>query len=474
MGNNYNPDSFYYKDFKLSKKKVAIAIAALVAIIFLIIYLMMSVYFQGHFMFGTKINGINVGGKTPADVETLLKKDTRYYVLKLIERDNVVEHISAEDISLYITLDESVSDYLNAQNPYGWLFSKDKEYTITSHVTYDETMLINRINTLKCTNPENMRKPSNPTLVYNDVYTVKPGDAGTELDVEKLTAAVKDAVNNGSESLNLDAAGCYLYANVDETSKLYELEERLNSYLLTTITLEFGNDTEVINKDLISTWISLDENTEVVFDRDAIISYLGTLAKKYETFGCNRTFVTATGQTVLVKGGDYGWWFDKSAEAANIISDIKNTNTCSRPVAYRQEAAEHGDLDIGTTYCEISLSKQKLYLIVKGEKVLETDIISGTKNSKYATPVGTYRLRYKMKNYTFNRVNFTKSVAYWMVFYGSTTDDTVGLMDAQWLNKFGGDVYKSYGSFGSIYMTKEAATTIYNKLPTNSPILIYE
>ena len=77
-------------------------------------------------------------------------------------------------------------------------------------------------------------------------------------------------------------------------------------------------------------------------------------------------------------------------------------------------------------------------VFVDGEQILTANIISGTDNTKYETPTGTYKLRYKQKKYTFNRSYFTRSVNYWMVFYGSTADDTIGLVAADWLTSFGG------------------------------------
>ncbi len=461
--------------YRYSVKRVAIAIAALVAIIFSFFYLLFAIFFQSHFFFGTTINGINVSGKTVKQAEDMLKKDSRYYVLKLIERDNVVEHISAEDIGLELNLGNSVYALKDSQNPFGWLFAGDNNYTIPASATFHPSLLDERISKLNCTNEANMREPSNPSLVYEKgVYTVKHGDPGTKLDVIKLTELIKSAVALRQTSINLEESGCYLTVKNDETEKLYELEKQLNSYLGTVIELEFGENIETIDYSLIKDWISLSDNAEVVFDEKAILNYIYTLAKKYETFGTSREFVNAYGKTVLVRGGDYGWWFNKTAEVQNIIEDIKNGATVKREIEYLQKAAIHDKADYGKTYCEISLSKQKLFLYVDGVQILSANIISGTKGTKYETPTGTYKLRYKQKNYTFKRSYFKRSVNYWMVFYGSSADDTIGLVAADWLSSFGGSIYKNNGSYGSIYMSKDDAYTVYKNLPNDSAIIIYE
>ncbi len=460
--------------YRYSIKRVAIAIAALVGIVFAFIYLLFSIYFQSHFFWGTTINGKDCSGKSIAATEDLLKNDTRYYVLKLIERDNVVEHISAEDMGMSVSLGDSVAKLKQSQNPFGWLFAGDKNYTINISVIPNQELLQKRIDSLNCMKDENMREPSSPTLIYEDgVYSVKPGDAGTKLDKEKLTGLIKQAVDNRLESINLDKSGCYINEYVDETSKLYQLESTLNTYLMAKIDLEFGEDTETIERSLISQWISLSETSEIVFDEKAIYNYIASLAKKYETFGTTREFVNSYGKTVIVKGGDYGWWFNKTAEVQNIITDIKAGKSIRREIEYLQKAAVHGETDIGKTYCEISLSKQKLFLYKDGVNILTADIISGTDNTKYETPTGTYKLRYKQKSYTFKRSYFNRSVKYWMVFYGSSADDTIGLVAADWLTSFGGSIYKTKGSYGSIYMSKEDAYKVYQNLPNDSAIVIY-
>jgi len=299
--------------YRYSIKRVAIAIAALVAVIITFIYLLFAIYFQSHFFFGTTINGIDCSGKSVMNVEEMLKKDTRYYVLQLIERDNVVEHISAESINMSIVLSESVASVKAKQNPYAWFFKKNDSFTIPTTISYNETLLQEKIDNLKCANPDNMRKPSVPYLVYeNGAYTVKSGDAGTELNVELLSTLIKNAVKDGKTSINLEESGCYLVDKTDETSKLYELEGTLNGYINTKIELVFGENTEVIDRNLISQWISLSDDTEIVFDEKAILNYVTSLAKKYETFGCTREFTNSYGKTIIVKGGDYGWWFNKN------------------------------------------------------------------------------------------------------------------------------------------------------------------
>ena len=53
---------------------------------------------------------------------------------------------------------------------------------------------------------------------------------------------------------------------------------------------------------------------KVTFDKKAVKKYIGELADKYDTKGKSRKFTTATGNTVTVEGGAYGWKINQDEE----------------------------------------------------------------------------------------------------------------------------------------------------------------
>jgi hypothetical protein len=52
-----------------------------------------AVYYQYHFLPGTTINGKDYGNKTVDAVKSSIQNDIRTYYLKLIERNDEVEHV---------------------------------------------------------------------------------------------------------------------------------------------------------------------------------------------------------------------------------------------------------------------------------------------------------------------------------------------------------------------------------------------
>ena len=61
-------------------------------------------------------------------------------------------------------------------------------------------------------------------------------------------------------------------------------------------------------------------------------------------------------------------------------------------------------------------------------------------------------------------------VHYWMPI---DTRTGVGLHDATWRNKFGGDIYYSNGSHGCINLPYEAAKTIFENISSGIPVIVH-
>lgn len=470
-----------------SKKKIIILSCVSVFVILLIFYLSASVFFQYHFLSGTTINGIDCSYKSIDDVNDLLEDEIRTYYLRIIERNNTEERISAQDIELEIAIKGDLDVIKESQNQYLWLFGSDKEYTVETYISYNEALLESKVNFLNCIDPDKIVEPTAPVISYDGTtYIITRAEAGTRVDSEKLKGMILDAVKDLEKEFNIEESGCYTDSLISDSNVYDGLISKLNSYVNTKITLIFGDSTEdedtteyshqeVIDSKKISNWLSVDENLEIQFDKEAIEEYVETLAKDYETMGQTRKFINSYGVETTIRGGDYGWWIATGAEVDEIINNIKEAKDVTRELNYLQKAVSYGeDNDFGDTYIEVCLSKQRLFCYSKGELITECDIISGKNLSEYETPTGVYRMRFMMKNYKFNRSYFDKTVAYWMVFYGNSVETNIGVVSCDWRTDFGGISYKTNGSYGSIYTPLENAKIIYDNIPNDIPVIIYK
>lgn len=461
----------------MNKKKIIVGTCIISFVLITVVYLGIAVYYQYHFLPGTSINGKDYSNMTVDDVKENLLDGIRTYYLKIVERNGDVEHITAEDMALNISIDGDISKIKEAQNHYLWFLGTDKKSELKVTITYDEIKLDYAINNLKCLNDEYINSGVAPELKYDgNEFSLTEGTPGNEINKEATVQYIKDAINNMDQVLNLETAGCYI-EKLDENASdsLKTTLDTLNSYLDVTITLTFGEESEIINKAQIYKWLSVDVNNNIVIDRDAVISYIESFASKYETMGQSREFKTSSGETISIRGGDYGWWINKNAEADAIINDITTLNSCTREANYQQKAAAYGSNDIGTTYIEVNLTTQHLYAYKEGEMIVDCDIVSGDPVNGKATPTGLFNMRFMFTNYNFVRGSFSKNLKYWMVFYGNTVDTNIGIASCDWLTSFGGSVYKNAGSLGSIYINEADAKTLYMQLPGKDfPVIIYK
>ena len=64
---------------------------------------------------------------------------------------------------------------------------------------------------------------------------------------------------------------------------------------------------------------------------------------------------------------------------------------------------------------------------------------------------------------------YAAPVTYWMPFSGG-----VGIHDATWRSRFGGQIYITNGSHGCVNTPKDQAAIIYNNISVGVPIVVYE
>lgn len=447
--------------------------AAVVVTVIAVVYIGFAIFFQSHFCFGTTVDGIAVGGRSVAQVETLIKDEIDGYVLTLVEREEGSETIAGTDIGLMPVFNGEVETLLDSQNGFAWgaiLFQK-AELSLTKVVQYDEKLLDHVLGQLSAMQSVNQREPVNAECsAYSkkDGYTLIPADYGTVVDRTALKNAVGEAVSVLAEELDMDAAGCYVEPEVgDDNAALLKQIEDFNHYAATVITYDFGEEKEVLDGETISTWLTT-ENGKAVVDEEAVAAYVKELARTYNTAYRPKTLMTSYGREVTITNGAYGWKIDNAEEKAQILADLKDGVTVEREPVYAQRANSRGENDYGNSYVEINLTAQHLFLYENGNLVVESDFVSGNLSKGHASPTGAFLVTYTTTDAVLRGEDYATPVKYWMPFAGD-----VGMHDATWRKSFGGNIYKTNGSHGCINLPFSAAKTIYNTIEKGDPVLVY-
>lgn len=460
------------------RKKMGI-IAASVLGVLVLIYLGFALFFSSHFMFFTEINGQDFSLKSVAQVEEYMKQQVADYVLSLEESDGGSEMINGSDISLEYVKGKELKELVKKQNNFFWIESlwKHPETTAEVGVKYDENALKSIIENLACMKPENQTESVNAHPEFKDTeFVIIPEVVGTQIDTEKFNEVVATAINGFVSSVNLSEENCYIKPRfVSDSEEVVAAKDAMNSYLGASITYDFNPHTEVVDASVISQWVKVDGDMNVTFDDEAVKAYIQTLAEKYNTKGKSRTFTTATGNSVTVEGGSYGWRIDQDAEYNALTTNIKNGETVTREPEYSSRAASHDTNDFGSTYAEVDLSNQQMYFIQNGAIVLQSGIVTGNPSKGHATPQGTYSLAYKALDQVLRgqkkadgSYEYESPVKFWMPFNGG-----IGFHDATWQSAFGGSRYQTNGSHGCVNMPYDKASQLYNLISAGTPVILH-
>ncbi len=455
------------KNYKKVGTVIIITLCAL-----LIFYFGMTLYFMNHFYANSEINGIDVSKKSVADVEVLMASVIQDYTLNLKERGGKSESIKAADVGLRYNSDEDFKKLKDNQNPFSWALAyfNTQDFKMTVEVTYDEKRFKERIDKLSCLKSNNIIEPKNPSFQYIDSsYVIADEILGNKIDKDVLYSHVSDALLKKEVEIDLELISCYIEPQYSVNSqKIMEVRDTLNKYLSSKITYTFGNSEEVLDDSTLNKWLTVDENFKIAVDEKKVEEYIDMLSEKYNTTGRIRNFVTSSGETIQISGGDFSRPINKVKETQDLIAAIKEGRTIIKEPVYGQNGLSYDNGDIGNTYVEIDLTKQHIWFYKNGSLIVEGDIVTGNVSSGHTTPKGIYELKYKAKNVVLRGPGYAAPVVFWMPFNGG-----IGMHDANWRSVFGGNIYKTNGSHGCINCSHNVANAIYNNIEQGGPIICY-
>ena len=456
------------------KKRNKIILGIIISICtLLIIYFGMAIYFMNHFYFGSTINSISISGKSVEDVNKQMASEIQKYQLDIKERGGINEHIRGEKIGLKYDRNFEFKEFKDKQNPYKWISSifNTKDSKMIVGVIYDADLFKEQVDKLSCFDSSKVIEPKNARYKYTDNgYVIVDEVIGNKGNKDILYNYAIDAVSTGKTTIDLEAINYYVKPLYNSKSpKVVATRDMLNKYVSSKITYTFGEDKEILDGSTINKWFTVDENSEVTFNEKQVEIYMDVFASKYNSVAKTRNFVSSSGKVINVGGGTYGWSINKVKEIQNLSSMIMEGKAITKEPAYYQSAASHEKNDIGNTYVEIDLSRQHLWFYKNGKLITQGDVVTGNGGSdKTRTPVGIYMINYKEKNATLKGENYVSPVDFWMPFIRG-----IGIHDASWRDKFGGELYKTGGSHGCVNSPYEVAKTIFDNIEVGTPVVCY-
>ena len=459
------------KKQKTIDKKIWMIIGGIIAGL-VIVYLAISVFFMSHFYINTQINGKNFSGKNAAAVENYIKNQVADYKLTIVEQNNMTDAIEGSDISLVYKENSEIEDALKKQNAFLWpqAFFLKSSAEVTIEVGYDEAALESKIEAVQALNQEQTDPQSAYPKYDGNSFVVEPEVYGTKVDVDTFTAKVKDAITNFKSELNMMDEKCYTMPKyTSESPEVQKACDAMNNYLKASITYKMTNQDVVVNKDLISGWVTYDEDMNATLDESKVKEWLREFGKTYDTVGTTRSITTP--------GGSVSPSWVIPAQLTALVDSIKKGEVAEKEPAYAQTAATHDAQDWGTTYLEVDIPAQHMWYVVNGAVQLETDVVTGLPTPERETPTGVYSILEMKRDKVLTGTTdpstgkpiYQTPVAYWM----RVTWTGVGFHDATWNPSFGGSRYQTNGSHGCINMPLDQAASLYGMLSVGTPVIIH-
>ena len=476
------------KGRKSRKKGICIGVLAFVTVAAVVVYIGIGVFYQTHFFPGTIVNNVDVSGLDVSRAAELLDAVIQGYSLEVTGREPgtarsgaVLGTVTSDAVKLAYTDSEGeLAQLVKDQKWLLWIgpcLSK-KQNLVTMErgsAVFDSQLLRDTVNGWAACQPENM-VPAKDAYIdefsrESLVYEIVPETEGTQLDVEQLLSLLSESLRNVETTLDLEEAGLYAEPAVrrDDVS-LTAPVETANRWLGTRIDYDWNGNEVVLDAETICDWVTI-ENGEASLDEDAVSAFVKSCARKYDTYGKKKSFVTTQGATLKLTSASYGWRTDTETESRELLELIRQGNSGSREPVYSHKGmikVTDSVNDVGDTYVEANLTAQHLYLYKDGEVVLETDFVSGKISNGNGTPEGIFGITYKTTDAVLRGQNYETPVKYWMPFYGN-----YGMHDANWRRDFGGDIYINNGSHGCINLPPSMAEQIYQYVYTGFPVVCY-
>ena len=431
---------------KLNKvlKIIGVTLAVLVVVLAIVYFGIAYIYYNNRFLNGTVINGYECSNMKVEEAFNNIDKDVNSFNLTISKGEDVLDVIKGSDIGINTgNTDNQMKEICDKQKKYLWLkYFREKQEPITTNdmVQYDEEKFNNCIANLKSMN-------MTPTVVSQDAkldfsgsnYKIVAEVYGNEINKDTLKNLIMQNVQslkpqNYSTKIDVATSDCYIKPNITkDNEKLVNACNKANSIL-----------------------------------NSKIENYVETLNSKYTTYGKDRKFKTTYGDVVTVSKGDYGRKLNATSLKTDLVSAVKNGKSSTVVAKFSRTAMGSLENDLGTTYAEIDLTNQRMWMYKDGKIVVATDVVTGKPDGEHDTPQGTYKLKYKEKNATLKGANYSTPVAWWMPFNGD-----IGMHDATWQPTFGGDRYIKHGSHGCVNLPLDKAASIFNYAVVNMPVVCY-
>lgn len=445
------------------KKQILLSLGVSLLTMISLVLLLLS-FMEGRFFPGTRVNQLDLSlmkRKEAAEYFSNWKQEE--FLLTLQDKEGNLEILTGKDIHLGYEPDFSEVPKLDS---FFILFSlgEKKDYILKGKLFYDDAAVRDFAKNYAATHSTE-EKPRGKFLtayVPGAGYLIGDEKKGGKISEEALEKAIQNAINEGKNFIKLEDAG--VYEEADKVEGLENLQEEKNNALPGVIRYNFSGEVIELNSDTTLSWFK-DGGEEL--DNGQVKQFVKKLKTYTDTSGVARSFKTEDGR-ILSLGGKYGFSMSEKKEIKKLTDSLLARENIVRDAEYEMVALARGAEDIGNTYVEVDIGRQKIFYFENGELQLSSDCVTGNVARRHGTPDGVYSLSYKAKNATLKGPDYEAKVNYWMPF-----NRGIGFHDALWRNRFGGSIYRNAGSHGCINLPFSSAQDLFQKVYQGIPVVCH-
>ena len=440
------------------------------------VVLLLAIYLSGAFYFNintfpkTYINGLYRSMVAKKDVFNVANKG----IDVLIEgRNNHKLEFSTRDID-YTNEVQGKPDL--GQNSFLWPVEivKEHRYDFDFNSDYNASKLeslIEKSNLLLVS-----EEPSDAKIVSDaEGYRVEAEVLGDKIDLDKAKEIIVNNIENGQYKIDLDEAYVKPKVSKDDPD-LVKKVEKINKYYKAEFIFDFDDRKEILTGDKLIDML-IEDQDGYSLDTEKSYEFIAELAKKTDTYAMPRKFNATDLGEVTVPGGIYGWQMNVGETNDNLQAAVDGFKPGIIDIVYIMEGNIRATDDIGDTYIELDLSRQRMWYYQDGKLIVETPVVTGQGSlRKAATPTGVGKVWSKERdkrlidNSAITGAAYNVPVKYWMPI-GWTG---AGIHDVSYRDQFGGDIYMYNGSSSCINTPEDKVKKIFDMVPLNTPVVVYE
>ncbi len=453
------------------------------------IYAGVALYFHGHFLPNTKVNGEEVSGMAVGDLADMISEIGESYSIH-VSGLGIDHTISAADID-FVYDGEAYAKQAQDQIPnWAWLLeiANTHDITVNEATTYSAEKLDLILNNLVGEANKGATPPTNASMAYDATgqQFVPVSEAlGTEIELQSVIDTANEAVMMMQTEAVLDDSDLVQPTITTEDERITSGVNHANTLLNSNFTMRIaGNDVMGIEKDLMASWLYLDANCNLEVNPELVKAWTqGPLSEFLDTIGSKRTYTRPDGKVIDVEGGygdsAYGWLLDGEALANELVVRLKDINVEPFEIPMKKSAAvwtPHGQ-EWPARYIDVDLSEQYVRMYDESSNLIwEAPCVSGNPVYGGGTDPGVYYIYDKesptvLVGLDYDRdgqPDYRTDVTYWMPFDGGE-----GLHDAGWRGSFGGSIYTYDGSHGCVNLPYYSAQSLYGITVVGDVVVVH-